>query len=140
MRHAYRFAVVAVAALALSACSDDDEEFEAEMNGAAERPTPVDTQATGNATVTIEDTAVRVQGEFEGLSGAAVAAHIHGPADKETAAPIICPLTATAAVGGTLAGSCTFTEEQLQQLRDGRMYVNVHTQQHPQGEIRGQLE
>lgn len=139
MRHAYRFAVVAVAALALSACSDEDE-FEAEMNGASERPTPVNTQATGNAVVKIEDTSVTVTGDFEGLSGPAVAAHIHGPADKETAAPVLCPLTATAAVSGTLSGSCSFSEDQLQQLRDGQMYVNVHTQQYPQGEIRGQLE
>ena len=33
----------------------------------------------------------------------------------------------------------TFTLEQLNQLFDGRLYIDVHTQNNPDGEIRGQL-
>jgi hypothetical protein len=149
MRYAFRLAVVATAALALTACSDDDDDdgdggdaetFQAQMTGAAERPTPVTTAGTGNATVTVNGTSLSVTGNFQGLTGPASAAHIHGPADKETAASVLCPLSASAAASGTVTGTCTFSAEQLQQLRDGRMYVNVHTSQFPQGEIRGQLE
>ena len=33
----------------------------------------------------------------------------------------------------------TLTPEQAKQFSDGEWYVNVHTQSHPAGEIRGQV-
>ena len=133
MRHAYRFAAVAVAALALSACSDDDE-FEAEMKGAKERPTPVDTPATGNATSRSSDTTVTVDGRLRGPErprGGGPHPWSRGHGDG---GPRALPAHRDGrASSGTLSGSCTLSEEQLQQLRDGQMYVNVHTQAAPAG-------
>jgi hypothetical protein len=36
-------------------------------------------------------------------------------------------------------GEATLTPEQAQQFAAGEWYVNVHTQAHPGGEIRGQV-
>ena len=120
---------------------------------------PVDTEAM-TLTWTMQAT---------GLSGDPVAAHFHGPATPEETAPPVVDMTmdmeaaasaeatATASADGTtetstetsttedpvpediLEGSAEITEEQLQQLRDGLMYVNVHTEANPDGEIRGQV-
>jgi len=75
-----------------------------------------------------------------GLSGAATAAHIHGPADATATASVACPLTVTesATAGtGTLSGECTTLV--VADLNSGMYYVNIHTTAHGGGEIRGQL-
>src|SRR5205814_2325573 len=49
---------------------------------------------------------------------------------------------------GTINGTVTLVDgtggftiaQQLQQLRDGLWYINIHTTAHPGGEIRGQLD
>lgn len=128
-----------VAALALSACGSV-ENYKATLSGAAERPTPVTSSGTGNATATLQGSTVTVSGNFSNLSAAATAAHIHGPANKESAADVVCPLTVSMATSGTLSGTCTFTVDQVRQLETGMMYVNIHTSAHPTGELRGQLE
>jgi hypothetical protein len=130
--------LAAASILALTACGDDNS-FEAELSGAKEKPTAVTTSATGSATAEIDGTSVVVEGDFTGLSGPATLAHIHGPADVNASAGVICPLTVPSAAAGTITGTCTLTAEQLQQLRDGLMYINIHTAANPSGEIRGQL-
>ena len=72
-----------------------------------------------------------------GLSGRAVAAHIHiaprGKANPKPASPLCAPCRATH-VGERLLGPGT-----LRAMRAGKAYVNVHTKQNPKGEVRGQL-
>jgi Cu/Zn superoxide dismutase len=128
-----------VAALSLSACGGP-EEFKATLSGMAERPNPVTTSATGSVTATLTEKTLAVSGTFNNLSAAATAAHIHGPADRDSVADPICTLTAAAATSGTLAGNCSLTDAQVVQLKDGRMYVNIHTSTNPAGEVRGQLD
>jgi len=128
-----------VATLTLSACGGP-EEFKATLSGMAERPNPVTTNATGAVTATLTEKTLAVSGTFNNLSGAATAAHIHGPADRDSIADPICTLTAAAAASGTLAGNCSLTDAQVVQLKDGKMYVNVHTSANPTGEVRGQLD
>jgi hypothetical protein len=142
MGRAQGLLVVGVAALALVGCSSGSD-FTAQMNGAKERPNPVTTNAGGEASVKLDEgdqNVVTVNGSFQGLTGAAIAAHIHGPANEDQAADILCGLTASPSVSGTVTGTCNFTDEQVDQLRDGLMYINVHTPQYPAGEIRGQIE
>ncbi|HEX9904519.1 MAG TPA: CHRD domain-containing protein, partial [Propylenella sp.] len=38
-----------------------------------------------------------------------------------------------------LEGSATLTDEQAALLADGMLYINVHTEANPGGEIRGQV-
>ena len=69
------------------------------------------------------------------LSGPVTAVHIHGPADAGAEAPVLYTLPA----GEFADVQLTFTQEQLNQLFDGRLYIDVHTQNNPGGEIRGQI-
>jgi hypothetical protein len=149
-------AAVAVAAVcAAVGCDDDDngtnpsqETFAATLSGAAERPTPVTTSATGTATLSFAGSgAIGYTLNVTGLLSAATMAHIHGPAGVAAAAQIIAPLsisgittsgTSTGTVSSTVVA--TISLDSLKKLlRNGNAYVNVHTSGFPDGEIRGQI-
>lgn len=86
---------------------------------------------------------------YTGLSGAAVAAHFHNGA-VGAAGPVvqtICgPQSQNPLLGacpaqnsGFLTGTWTVPANLVQALLTGGLYVNVHTQLNPAGEIRGQI-
>jgi Cu/Zn superoxide dismutase len=74
--------------------------------------------------------------QHEGLSGPAMAAHIHGPADPGGSAGVAVPFASAAS---PITGTATLTEAQVADLRAGKYYVNVHTAANRGGEIRGQI-
>lgn len=73
---------------------------------------------------------------YEGLTGPAVAAHIHGPADPGQNAGPVAPLAGTAS---PMKGTVTLTDAQAAELAAGKYYVNIHTAANKGGEIRGQI-
>lgn len=123
------------------------------LTGAKERPTPVVTNATGSASFELlSDGTVRFKIDVSGLTGATMA-HIHtGVADSAgpiavtlfTSAVPTGPLTGTLASGAFAPSNIQLTGVSLDSLltlmRLGRTYVNVHTQQNPNGEIRDQIQ
>jgi hypothetical protein len=76
---------------------------------------------------------------YEGLTGPAVAAHIHAAAPPGMNAGVVVPLMAIGGTSGTVTGGGTLTPALVQAVLDGLAYVNVHTQMFPGGEIRGQI-
>ncbi len=129
----------AVVLLAAGAASAEVVHFKAKLDGASETP-PNTTTGTGTADVTL-DTVSRTlywTVDYTGLSGPATAAHFHGPAAVGVAAGVTVPLTAPLA--SPIKGSAAITDGQIGDLRGGLWYVNVHTAEHPKGEIRGQLK
>jgi hypothetical protein len=117
--------------------------FKVALSGEAERPDPVSTRASGFGVVTLVGKAMRFQIAYSGLSGPATAAHFHGPATDSGATGILIDLEPFNGGGfgtsGILAGSTNLTDELLAHLADGLLYVNVHTEAHPAGEIRSQV-
>ena len=75
---------------------------------------------------------------FEGLTGPAVAAHFHGPAmPGQNAGPQVA--VKTSPLASPIDGTATLTADQVNDLLAGKWYFNIHTAQHPGGEIRGQV-
>ena len=115
--------------------------FLARLNGQQEVPA-VQTEARGFGLVTVNraGTQIAVRLAFFGLSSNQVAAHIHGPAIPGMNGPVIFPL---GVVGGTHGifpvRMFDITPAQLIFLRAGALYINIHSVDHPTGEIRGQL-
>jgi hypothetical protein len=112
------------------------------LSGAAERPDPVSSAGTGSGTITIDGNTLTYNVTFSGLSGPATAAHIHGPADANAAAGVIKGLTFPQADSGVMSGTIdlsTLTAVQVDAIKAGNAYVNIHTVLHGSGEIRGQF-
>ena len=98
--------------------------------------------ATGSATVILNPNtgAVSVQGSFTGLSSSAISAHIHGPAPAGMNANPIVVLSATSATAGAVSGNGTLTAQQVTDMKAGLTYINVHSTNYHDGEIRGQIQ
>jgi CHRD domain len=77
---------------------------------------------------------------YSGLSGPAAMAHFHGPAGQgKNGPPVIWLSPKGSPVQAPVKGEATLTPEQAQQFSAGEWYINVHTQDHQAGEIRGQV-
>ena len=114
--------------------------YKANLAGAAEVP-PVQSAGKGSAAVNV-DTATKGiswRVEYNGLSGPLAAAHIHCGAPAGGNAGVAVPLGAAPNLSSPLQGNAILTDAQLQQLQSGQCYVNLHTEAHKGGEIRGQL-
>jgi hypothetical protein len=73
------------------------------------------------------------------LSSAIINQHIHGPARAGTRAPQL--FTLPLEVDGVWRNACVgpLSAAQVDALNTGKLYVNVHTMDHPNGELRGQF-
>lgn len=110
--------------------------FTATLNGAQETP-PNNSTATGRATLLLspDEKTGRVSVIFNSLSSTQTDAHIHGPAAPGVSAPPVFPLP----LGQISDFAITLTPSQVQDLKNGLFYVNVHSSNFPAGEIRGQF-
>ncbi|HEX3059364.1 MAG TPA: CHRD domain-containing protein, partial [Usitatibacter sp.] len=109
----------------------------ASLNGAQETP-PVTTFATGTAVFTIDTDSGAISGTVNTSNIEATVAHIHeGPVG--VLSPVIIPLTKGDNGTWTVPDGTTLTASQLDSLKNGNLYVNVHTAANPTGEIRGQI-
>jgi aldose sugar dehydrogenase len=111
--------------------------FVATLTGAQEVP-PTNSTATGTATVLLspDEKSARVSLNFSGLSSAQTAAHIHGPAAPGVSAPVLFPLP-----NGNLTDVLiSLTPADVTNLKNGQLYINVHSANFVNGEIRGQLQ
>lgn len=127
----------------VSAASPVPATFVASLDGAHEVPAQV-TNGKGTGIVIVSDEATgaaKVSLAFSGLTSGSTVAHIHGPAAVGVNAPILFPLDIpTGVTAGELNDfAITLTSTQIQQLKDGLFYFNVHTTNNPGGEIRGQI-
>ena len=134
-------AIILAASTALSAAPAHSAivHFTAKLDGASETP-PNDSKGTGEAHAVLDTTSRKLTWtvSYSGLTGAAVAAHFHGPAPVGKAAPVAVPMKPPLA--SPIKGSADLSDIQIGNLRGGLWYVNVHTAAHPAGEIRGQLD
>ncbi len=114
----------------------------ASLSGAQEVP-PVATAGTGSAVLSVNFATGALSGtvSFSGLSSVATAAHIHEGAAGVNGL-IIIPLTGGIGLTSgtwTVPAGTVLTAAQLNALQAGGLYVQIHTQIFPAGEIRGQL-
>jgi Tol biopolymer transport system component len=78
---------------------------------------------------------VTISLSLKNLSSPVTAAHLHGPAAAGATAPALLTLPA----GEFTDFQVTLTPQQMSFLVNGQLYLDVHTQNHPDGEIRAQL-
>jgi hypothetical protein len=149
-------AVIACAALALASCNmmgsssknaattaSKGSPFGATLSGRDEVPPANSRFATGEAQVSYDQSSKTIiwKVTFSGLTSAATAAHLHGPAAPGSNAGVVVTLTPRNMfpITSPLEGSATLTDQQAADLMAGKWYANIHTASNPNGEVRGQL-
>ena len=133
--------------------TEQTETFSAMLSGGEEVP-PVDTAATGVASFTLEGgESIKYYVNVTGIDKV-TAAHIHNAPKGENGEVVVTLFKAdspTGEISGSLANG-TITNSTLEgdmqglavidlikAMERGETYVNVHTEENPNGEIRGQI-
>ncbi len=105
-------------------------------------PMPVNGQTVrtitglGQVRATLAGNRLSLTGDFRGLSSPATSAHLHvGPPGRP--GPVAGPLTVTASAEGQITGSIDLNAEQVAALRGSSLYVQIHSEGNPAGELRG---
>ena len=106
------------------------------LTGAQEVP-PNQSSASGKSTIRI-GADMAVTGAVDVMGMTPTAAHIHeaGPGAN---GPVIVPFAKTGANSFAPTAGARLTEAQYASYKAGRLYINVHSAQFPNGEIRLQL-
>ena len=115
--------------------------LEAYLDGLQETP-PVATSGTGYATITLDDVTNQftMTGTFQDLIGTTNNGHVHGPAPAGTPAGVMFGITFDFGVtSGNMSHNGVITAQQTADILNDLAYINIHTNSHPGGEIRGQI-
>ena len=136
-----RFAAPLFAAMLLASPSAfaEMQKYKADLKASAEVP-PNDSKGSGTVEATY-DTATKkltYTVTYKDLTGAATAAHFHGPADEKSNAGVAVGVQGK--VTSPIKGEATLTDAQAADLQGGKWYFNVHTEKNKGGEIRGQMK
>ncbi len=125
------------AAIAFSGTAFADK-MKAVLDGKSEVPANA-SAGTGTADLDYDPASKKLSWKltYSGLSGAATAAHFHGPAEAGKNAGVAVAIPN--ATSSPAEGSATLTDAQAADLMAGKYYVNIHTAANPGGEIRGQV-
>ena len=94
---------------------------------------------TGAVTATLKNTTLTINGTFTGLRTAATVARLHRSAKTGMRGAPIADLTVTSETSGTITGSVELTKEQVADLGAGRLYIQLHSQKAPDGNLWGWL-
>lgn len=136
MRHAFLIVAIAGALIgANSAAQAESVSLVAHLLGSTEVPA-TQSDAFAEAQFTYDSAVHELQYyvNYDGIAPAKI--DLHGPAAAgEKAASAIDLALSESPVSGTLK----LTAEQEAELLAGKMYLDIHSQKYPDGEIRGQI-
>jgi hypothetical protein len=94
---------------------------------------------SGSATATLSGNKLTIAGTFEGLPSAATAAKIHRGVTTGVRGSPFLDLTVTKGPTGTISGSFDLTAEQVQYLKQGKLYIQIDSEKAPDGTLWGWL-
>jgi CHRD domain len=90
----------------------------------ADRPNVI---GKGSATATLSGRKLTITGAFEGLAAPATVARLHQGIAKGARGAAISDLTVTQGANGKLSGAVDLTPEQVEALKQGKLYIQLHT-------------
>lgn len=136
MRHAW--AVLLICGVSLSA--QGARAFKARLS-----PVPIDVAmqatvaGTGAVTATLTGNKLTIAGTFDGLRSAATIAKVHKSPIRGVRGPEVFTLTVTPGTSGSISGAFDLNPQQLTELQNGRLYVQLHSEKAPDGNLWGWL-
>jgi hypothetical protein len=94
---------------------------------------------TGSASAVLSGAKLTVSGTFEGLRSPATVAHLHLSRVAGVRGPVVFDLTVSQAISGAISGSFDLSADQVDSLKKGRFYVQIHSEKAPDGNLWGWL-
>lgn len=119
-----------------------EKTFDVKLTGDQQVP-PVDTQGSGMAHLTYDPSTRELSWmvSYENLSSPVTMAHFHGPAAAGKNAGIKVWISKKGGEAKSpINGKAKLSAEDAKEMMAGDWYINVHTKDHPGGEIRGQVQ
>src|SRR5712691_10640057 len=92
---------------------------------------------SGSATAVLSGNKLTVTGTFEGMPSAATSAKVHRGLTTGVRGSPFADLTVTKASKGTISGSFDLTPEQVQYLKQGKLYIQIYSEKAPDGTLWG---
>jgi CHRD domain-containing protein len=128
------------AAAAVGLAQAAPQTFSVPLTGAQQVP-KVASPGTGTANFTWDPATRGLSWSitFNGLSSPATMAHIHSGGAGKNGGVVFWLSTRGTPPASPFTGSATLTPAQARQLAAGAWYVNLHSKDHPAGELRGQV-
>jgi CHRD domain len=140
MRSMRAAAVAAIAAVSLVRAAAPEEKFHTRLAPVALDATMrASVSGTGAATATLSGNKLTVSGAFQDLKSPATIAHLHLSRVAGVRGPAVFDLTVTHATSGSVSGSIDLTADQVEALRKGRFYIQIHSEKAPDGNLWGWL-
>jgi CHRD domain len=132
-------AVVALALVAVAGAAPRGMGWSAKLDAMQEIPKQAVhvPNAKGSFHATLTGTTLKWKLTYSGLSGPALAAHIHMAAMGKSG-NVVVALCGPCKAGG-VSGSAKVSKAVIKAADKHLLYVNVHTKKNPNGEIRGQI-
>ena len=97
-----------------------------------------DLTGIGSATATLSGNKLTINGTFEGLRGPATVARLHR-AQTGVRGDSVFDLTVSRAPSGTVTASLDLSPLLVDDLRKGRLYIQIHSEKAPDGNLWGWL-
>ena len=80
----------------------------------------------GSATATLSGKTLAISGSFEGLGGPATIARLHQGVARGARGKPVADVTVPKATSGTFSASIALTDEQLEALKQGKLYLQLN--------------
>jgi len=142
---AARLGVLAIALAGGALCATpalaaSPESFTVQLTGAQQVPA-VQTNGTATADLTYNPDSRMVSWtiHYTDLSSAVTMAHFHMGTAGQNGKPTLWLTKRGSKPANPIKGHAKLTAEQAKQFLAGDWYINVHTQDYPAGEVRGQV-
>ena len=94
---------------------------------------------SGAVTATLSGNTLTLTGNYAGLKTASTVARMHRSPRTAMRGPAIGDLKVTQGTNGTISGTLELTKDQVDDLANGRLYVQLHSEKAPDGNLWGWL-
>jgi hypothetical protein len=126
--------------LAVSLPAQSGETYKARLSAVpADARTRPQLAGIGSATAVLSGAKLTITGSFEGLLSPASMAQLHAASAAGVRGPVIHDLTIAQAASGSITGTVDLTPQQIESLRKGGLYIQIHSQKAPDGVLWGWL-
>jgi hypothetical protein len=140
MRKRKALATAFVLVAVVSADGQSNRNYKARLS-----PVPVDIAmmanitGSGSATAVLAGNTLTITGTFDGLKSPATIAQVHKSPVTGVRGPVVFDLVVTGTTSGTIKGTLTLTPVQIADLDKRRLYIQIHSEKAPEGNLWGWL-